>query len=160
MFCRYVRGLGSLQFTNGSSPVASKMFIFSGNSLAESKAPPLPISCFFSHPYLQWLEVIRQNGTTKGVRLSIICEGLYSYYFVIRGINKVFHVSNSLPGPSQVLEPRRQTCVQELRFGATAEDVLTLLGSPSRVFYKVILHGGPIFLRVSSKSLSIVQFSG
>lgn len=40
-------------------------------------------------------------------------------------------------GPSQVLEPRRHSCVQELRFGATAEDVLTLLGAPSRVFYKV-----------------------
>nr|CAG4643234.1 EOG090X06XP [Ilyocryptus agilis] len=110
---RYVRGLGSLQFTNGASPVASKMFIFNGNSLADSKPPPLPISCFFSHPYLQELEVIRQNGCTLGVKLSIICEG-----------------------PSQVLEPRRYSCVQELRFGATAEDVLALLGAPSRVFYK------------------------
>lgn len=72
---RYVRGLGSLQFTNGASPIASKMFIFSGNSLSESKPPSLPISCFFSHPYLQSLEVIRQNGCTSGIRLSIICEG-------------------------------------------------------------------------------------
>lgn len=40
-------------------------------------------------------------------------------------------------GPSQVLEPRRHACVQELFFGASAEDVLTLLGAPSRVFYKV-----------------------
>ena len=39
-------------------------------------------------------------------------------------------------GPSQVLEPRRHTCVQQVRFGATAEDVLTMLGAPSRVFYK------------------------
>lgn len=39
-------------------------------------------------------------------------------------------------GPSQVLEPRRHTCVQQVRFGATAEDVLTILGAPSRVFYK------------------------
>lgn len=72
---RYVRGLGSLQFTNGASPVASKMFIFSGSSMAESLPPPLPISCFFSHPYLQSLEVIRQNGSTSGIKLSIICEG-------------------------------------------------------------------------------------
>ena len=69
------KGLGSLQFSNGASPVASKMFIFNGNSLIESKPPPLPISCFFSHPYLQWLEVIRHKGSTAGVRLSIICEG-------------------------------------------------------------------------------------
>jgi len=73
----------------------------------------LPISCFFSHPYLQSLEVIRQSGFTCGVKLSLLCEG-----------------------PSQVLEPRRHSCVQELLFGASAEDVLTLLGSPSRVFYK------------------------
>ncbi|XP_057366695.1 PHAF1 protein CG7083-like [Daphnia carinata] len=110
---RCVRGLGSLQFTNGASPVASKMFIFSGNSLIDSKPPPLPISCFFSHPYLQGLEVIRHNGCTSGIKLSLICEG-----------------------PSQVLEPRRHACVQELCFGASAEDVLTLLGAPSRVFYK------------------------
>lgn len=69
------KGLGSLQFSNGASPVASKMFIFNGNSLNESKPPALPISCFFSHPYLQWLEVIRRKGCTSGVRLSIICEG-------------------------------------------------------------------------------------
>jgi len=110
---RYVRGLGSLQFTNGASPVASKMFIFNGNSLAESKPPPLPITCFFSHPYLQWLEVVRRDGRTLGVKLSVLCEG-----------------------PSQVLEPRRHTCVQELHFGASVEDVLTLLGAPSRVYYK------------------------
>nr|CAG4642540.1 EOG090X06XP [Evadne anonyx] len=110
---RYVRGLGSLQFSNGASPVASKMFIFNGNSLPDSKSPALPISCFFSHPYLQWLEVMRENGKTLGVKLSIVCEG-----------------------PSQVLEPRRHTCVQQVRFGATAEDVLTMLGAPSRVFYK------------------------
>lgn len=73
---RYVRGLGSLQFTNGASPIATKMFIFSGNSLVDSKPPSLPISCFFSHPYLQWLEVIRHNGCTSGIKLSIICEGL------------------------------------------------------------------------------------
>lgn len=72
---RYVRGLGSLQFSNGTSPVASKMFIFNGNSLPDSKAPALPISCFFSHPYLQWLEVMRENGRTLGVKLSIVCEG-------------------------------------------------------------------------------------
>nr|CAG4634808.1 EOG090X06XP [Alona affinis] len=72
---RYVRGLGSLQFTNGASPVASKMFIFNGNNLTDSKAPPLPLSCFNGHPYLGMAEVIRQNGLTSGVKLSIICEG-------------------------------------------------------------------------------------
>nr|CAG4640892.1 EOG090X06XP [Eulimnadia texana] len=110
---RYIRGLGALQFGNGVSPVASKMFIFSGSSLAETKPPQLPISCFLSHPYLQNLDVIRENGKTLGVRLSVLCEGA-----------------------SQVLEPRRQTFVHELRFGSTVQDVFSLLGSPSRIFYK------------------------
>ena len=35
-----------------------------------------------------------------------------------------------------MLEPRRHTCIQELHFGASVEDVLTLLGAPSRIFYK------------------------
>nr|CAG4641727.1 EOG090X06XP [Eurycercus lamellatus] len=108
----YHRGMGSLQFI-GVPPVATKLFIFNGNSLADSKPPPLPITCFFSHPYLESLEVIRQNGLTSGVKISIVCEG-----------------------PSQVLEPRKHSCVHELNFGASAEDVLTLLGTPSRVFYK------------------------
>lgn len=130
---RYVRGLGSLQFANGASPVASKMFIFSGNSLVDSKPPSLPISCFFSHPYLQWLEVIRHNGCTSGIKLSVICEGSNILLKLIAiEVNEFFYL-----GPSQVLEPRRFSCVQELCFGASAEDVLTLLGAPSRVFYKV-----------------------
>nr|CAG4644823.1 EOG090X06XP [Leptodora kindtii] len=113
---RYMRGLGSLQFANGSSPVASKMFIFNGNSLPDSKPPLLPISCFFSHPYLQSLEAIRRDGRTLGVKLSIICEG-----------------------PSQVLEPRRHTCIQELRFGATVQDDALFDGKYHRL-KKFVLH--------------------
>ena len=41
----YSHGLGSLQFSNGP-PVVSKLCIYTGNSLIETKAPALPISCY------------------------------------------------------------------------------------------------------------------
>ena len=102
------KGLGSLQFSNGASPVASKMFIFNGNSLNESKPPALPISCFFSHPYLQWLEVIRRKGCTSGVRLSIICEGtpitLSSHYLYFKFLNSNLAVIQLLLNCTLVLQ--------------------------------------------------------
>lgn len=137
---RYVRGLGSLQFCDGSSPVASKMSIFSGSSLADSRPPPLPMSCFFSHPYLQWLEVIRKDGLTSGIKVSLICEGdwfVVGCFSWLDGSLITLLLLYATIGPSQVIEPRRHSSVQELLFGASAEDVLTLLGAPSRVFYKV-----------------------
>ena len=43
---RYAHGLGSLQFPNGASPVVSRMCIYSGNSLLETRYQAFD-SCFF-----------------------------------------------------------------------------------------------------------------
>nr|CAG4651856.1 EOG090X06XP [Triops cancriformis] len=112
---RFVRGVASFQFPSGCSPTASRMCVFQGAQMADCKAPPLPLSCFFAHPYLQNLEVIRDNATrrTLGLRLAYVCEG-----------------------SAGVLEPKKQTVFQEVRFGQSGQDILSALGTPSRIFYK------------------------
>nr|CAG4643989.1 EOG090X06XP [Lepidurus arcticus] len=112
---RFLRGLGSFQFPSGFSPTASRMCIFQGAQLADCKAPPLPLSCFFAHPYLQNLEVIRDDlaHRTLGLRLAYVCEA-----------------------SAGVLEPKKQTIFQEIRFGQSGQDILSALGNPSRIFYK------------------------
>ncbi|XP_076336430.1 phagosome assembly factor 1 isoform X1 [Tachypleus tridentatus] len=112
---RYAHGLGSLRFPNGASPIVSKMCIYSGNSLTDTKAPSLPMSCFYNHVYLEKLDVLRENDSTVGVKLQLMTEAL---------------------GPSKLLEPQKQTVVRVIKFGDSAQDVVAALGASSKVFYK------------------------
>ncbi|CAN7940886.1 unnamed protein product, partial [Ixodes hexagonus] len=105
----------SLHFPNGTSPVVSKMSIYYGNSLKDTKPPPLPLSCFYNSTYLQSLEVLRDNSSTVGVKLTLLTEA--------------YEVSR-LTGPIE------KTLVKTIRFGDTVQDVVSALGSPSKVFYK------------------------
>lgn len=41
---RYAHGLGSLQFPNGASPVVSRMYIYTGNSLDDTRYLFCPVS--------------------------------------------------------------------------------------------------------------------
>ncbi|UYV60722.1 C16orf70 [Cordylochernes scorpioides] len=101
------QGLGGLQFPNGASPIVSKMCIYSGNNIQETRPPPLPLSSFYNHCYLDKLDVIREKGRTRGVRLHLITEVLYIL--------------------STLWCDRGDVYVQR---------VLGLIGSPSKVFYK------------------------
>ncbi|KFM58628.1 UPF0183 protein C16orf70 homolog [Stegodyphus dumicola] len=110
---RYAHGLGSLQF--GAFPVVSKMSIYSGNSLAETRAPALPNNSFCNHCYLEKLDVLREGDETIGIKLQIITEDL---------------------GANKLLEFRKQIMTKTIKFGDSAQDVTSALGSPSKVFYK------------------------
>uniref|UniRef100_T1IM16 Uncharacterized protein n=1 Tax=Strigamia maritima TaxID=126957 RepID=T1IM16_STRMM len=112
---RYAHGLAQLPFPNGASPIVSKMDIYGGNSRADTKAPPLPMSCFYNHTYLDHIDILRENNRTKGLQLHIITE-----VYV----------------PSKLLELKRQTITRTIRFGDSCEDVTGTLGAPSKVFYK------------------------
>ncbi|KAF4526399.1 hypothetical protein B566_EDAN012690 [Ephemera danica] len=109
----YAHGLGSLQFSTGSSPVVGSMSVYAGNNLGETKAPPLPICCYMNHLYLSHLEVLREDLRTKGLRLHVYTEG-----------------------PSRLLDPKKQSLTREVMFGDSCQSVLSALGAPSRVFYK------------------------
>ncbi|PNF19278.1 UPF0183 protein CG7083 [Cryptotermes secundus] len=109
----YAHGLGSLQFPNGSSPVVSRTSVYTGNNLAESRSPALPLCCYHNHLYMERAEVLRERLRTTGIRLYLFTEG-----------------------SSRLLEPRKQNLCREVLFGDTCQDVATALGAPSRVFYK------------------------
>ncbi|UYV60720.1 C16orf70, partial [Cordylochernes scorpioides] len=113
------QGLGGLQFPNGASPIVSKMCIYSGNNIQETRPPPLPLSSFYNHCYLDKLDVIREKGRTRGVRLHLITEVLCLVL-----------------GPSKMVELKKQIITREIYFGDSAQRVLGLIGSPSKVFYK------------------------
>ncbi|XP_065200197.1 PHAF1 protein CG7083 [Planococcus citri] len=116
-------GLGSLQFTTGVSPVVSKMVIYAGNNLKNCTSNdyqgiipvpvvPLPISCYHGLSYVEKALVLRDRTNTKGIQLTLHMQG------------------------SGSLRRQRITLLKDLYFGITCQDVMSLLGSPSQVFYK------------------------
>lgn len=112
----YAHGLGSLHFPNGASPVVSKMALYCGANIADSKPPPLPITCYNQQLYLESAAVMRSNGIaggTRGLRLQLYTEGSV-----------------------RVLESRKQTLSREILFGDSCQDVVSNLGAPNRVFFK------------------------
>lgn len=68
------KGLGSLQFPSGASPVVSKMLIYSGHKLNDARAPPLPPTCTHNLIHLDSLLVLRDNSRTKGLRLNLFTD--------------------------------------------------------------------------------------
>lgn len=111
---KFARGLGSLQFSGGGSPQVSKMLIYSGASLQKIQAPDMPLSCRRDQLLTDHCDVIRSNDVTHGIRLQISLACL------------------SVEGDSGASKP----VVCEVRFGASCQEVASILGAPTRVFYK------------------------
>ncbi|XP_067644084.1 PHAF1 protein CG7083 [Eurosta solidaginis] len=110
----YAHGLGSLIFLSGASPVVSKMSLYSGNNVTETRAPPLPLSCYHRQIYLESAMVLRSaNGFTRGLKLKLFTEG-----------------------SSRAMEQRRQCFTREIHFGDSCQDVAMKLGAPNRIFFK------------------------
>lgn len=109
----YAHGLGSLHFPNGSSPVVSKMALYCGGNISESRPPPLPISCYNQHLYLENATVLRNSAGTRGLKLQLYTEASV-----------------------RSMEPRKQCMTKEVLFGDSCQDVTTNLGSPNSVFFK------------------------
>ncbi|XP_040154048.1 UPF0183 protein CG7083 [Anopheles arabiensis] len=128
----YAHGLGSLHFPSGASPVVSKMVIYTGVNVLDSRPPPLPLSCYQQQLYLGAATVLRSAHGTRGLRLQLYSEGS------IRS-----------------LEPRKQCLTREIIFGDSCQDVATNLGAPSRVFFKsedkMKIHSPSAHRRVQTK---------
>ncbi|CAH0551204.1 unnamed protein product [Brassicogethes aeneus] len=116
--------LGSLQFPPGSSPLVSRMSIYSGPSLDQAVAPELPLSCYHGQLYLQKAEVIRGEGYTKGLRLILLTVPL-SIYLPRKNCNNNRRIDSS-----------KLQFERKVLLGHSAQDVATALGAPSKVFFK------------------------
>lgn len=128
----YAHGLGSLHFPSGASPIVSKMALYCGGSVADSRPPPLPLSCYNQQLYLESASVLRNSAGTRGIRLQLYTEG-----------------------SPRALEPRKQCLTREVIFGDSCQDVASNLGAPSRVFFKsedkMKIHSPSAHRRVQSK---------
>ncbi|KAK2145279.1 hypothetical protein LSH36_690g02001 [Paralvinella palmiformis] len=120
---RYAHGLGSLQFPNGASPVVSRMYIYTGASLEDTRAPPLPLSCYHGNCFLEYLEVVRERNVTVALKFHLVTEGK----------NMGASAGN---GPAKLSELRKVTCERTVKFKDTCQDVVSSLGSPSKIFFK------------------------
>lgn len=109
----YAHGMGSLHFPNGASPVVSKMGLYCGSNIAESRPPLLPLSCYKQQMYLESASIFRNRVGTRGLRLQLYTEGSV-----------------------RSMEPRKQSLAREILFGDTCQDVVSNLGAPNRVFFK------------------------
>jgi len=107
------KGLGSLQFPTGASPVVSRMLIYLGNNPNEPRAPPLPACCINNLVHLESMLVLRHDNKTKGLKLNLFTDDGRSRH----------HDS-------------RENFTAVIYFGASCQAVAGALGAPSRIFYK------------------------
>ncbi|BHF77682.1 hypothetical protein SprV_0602079100 [Sparganum proliferum] len=96
--------------------VVKRIYLFLGQNISEAKPPSqLPSSCYHGNIFLERLRVLRSGELTKKLAFDLIYQELC--------------VNPNRDPPVQ----RFSACVA---FGDTVQDVLSALGSPSRIFYK------------------------
>ncbi|CAH8631894.1 unnamed protein product [Schistosoma haematobium] len=99
-----------------SDLLATRLLIYLGSNLAEAKVPvELPSACYLQNVFLERLEVNRSVNSTTDLTLHLVAQDL--------NVN-----------PNR--EPQIRRFTRSLTFGDSVQDVLSALGSPSRVFYK------------------------
>ncbi|XP_023016363.2 PHAF1 protein CG7083 isoform X1 [Leptinotarsa decemlineata] len=111
--CGSTHNMASLQFNLGSSPLVSRMAIYCGSSLDLATAPELPLTCYHGQLYLQKAEVLRGDNYTKGLKLKLMA-----------GTN------------GRAVDSIKVQFERQVLLGQSAQDVATVLGAPSKVFYK------------------------
>lgn len=135
----FAHGLSSLHFPNGASPVVARMALYSGGDIGDTRAPPLPLSCYKQQLYLESVLVCRAKGATRGLRLQLRTEA-------------------NVRQQQQQLDARAvttQTMQREVWFGDAVQDVCSALGAPNRVFFKsedkMKIHSPSAHRRVQTK---------
>ncbi|XP_038050370.1 UPF0183 protein C16orf70 homolog [Patiria miniata] len=110
-----VHGLGSIPLPSKNSVLVSRIYIYSGSSLAESKRPAIPMSSFGGNVFCEAVEGISEDGLPVGLKFSLLTDG---------------------PGGGKSPESKHRPISKALQFGDSAQDVISALGCPSKVFYK------------------------
>ncbi|XP_022092023.1 UPF0183 protein C16orf70 homolog [Acanthaster planci] len=110
-----VHGLGSIPLPSKNSVLVSRIYIYTGSSLAESKRPPIPVSSFCGNVFCEAVEGINEDGLPVGLKFSLLTDG---------------------PGGGKSPESKHRPVTKMLQFGDSTQDVISALGCPSKVFYK------------------------
>ncbi|XP_031471350.1 UPF0183 protein C16orf70 homolog isoform X3 [Phasianus colchicus] len=109
----FAHGLASLQIPHGAT--VKRMYIYNGNSLQDTKAPLMPLSCFLGNVYAENVDVLRDGTGPSGLRLRLLTAGC---------------------GPGVLADAKMRVFERCVYFGDSCQDVLSTLGSPHKVFYK------------------------
>nr|XP_033798102.1 UPF0183 protein C16orf70 homolog isoform X8 [Geotrypetes seraphini] len=109
----YAHGLASLQIPHGAT--VKRMYIYNGNSLQDTKAPLMPPSCFLGNVYTECVDVLRDESGPLGLRLRLLTAG---------------------SGPGVLSDSKMRLSERCIYFGDSCQDVLSMLGSPHKIFYK------------------------
>jgi len=110
---KITHGIQSLHFPAGRAPLVSKISIYSGDSPNNAIAPEIPLICLNKDIFCSKLTVIRENRNTKGISLKLFMQGTY-----------------------QMDRETIQEMESELLFNDSCQDVMSVLGTPSSVYYK------------------------
>ncbi|XP_078256633.1 phagosome assembly factor 1 isoform X5 [Rhinoraja longicauda] len=110
---KFAHGLASLQIPHGAT--VKRMYIYTANSLQDTKAPMMPLSCFYGNVYAETVEVLRDPVGSLGLQLRLLTAGC---------------------GPGVLVDTKMHTFECCVYFGDSCQDVLSALGSPHKVFYK------------------------
>uniref|UniRef100_A0A5K3EQ46 UPF0183 protein CG7083 n=1 Tax=Mesocestoides corti TaxID=53468 RepID=A0A5K3EQ46_MESCO len=96
--------------------IVKRIYVFLGQNVTEAKVPlQLPAGCFHGNVFLERLLVSRSKDRTDKLCFDLVYQELCS-------------------NPS--LEPAVRRYSSSVAFGDSVQDVLSALGSPSRIFYK------------------------
>ncbi|XP_028307244.1 phagosome assembly factor 1 isoform X1 [Gouania willdenowi] len=95
--------------------MVKRMHIYTGNNLQETKAPAMPLACFFGNIYAESVDVLRDAAGPVGLKLRLITAGC---------------------GVGVMADSKVKVFEKNIYFGNSCQDVLAALGSPHKVFYK------------------------
>lgn len=110
---KITHGIQSLHFPAGRAPLVSKISIYSGDSPNNAIAPEIPLICLNKDIFCSKLKVFRDTRNTKGISLKLFMQGTY-----------------------QTDRETIQEMDAELKFNDSCQDVMSVLGTPSSVYYK------------------------
>ncbi|KAL6080297.1 hypothetical protein STEG23_010418 [Scotinomys teguina] len=137
----FAHGLASLQIPHGAT--VKRMYIYSGNSLQDTKAPAMPLSCFLGNVYAESVDVLRDGTGPSGLRLRLLAAALAVLELLDQtGLELrsacLCLLSTGIKGcgPGVLADAKMRVFERSVYFGDSCQDVLSMLGSPHKVFYK------------------------
>ncbi|XP_065830396.1 phagosome assembly factor 1-like [Oscarella lobularis] len=96
------------------SRVVSRLYIYSGTNWKLPSSPEIPLCRYNSHCFADKIEVMACDGRLEGLRVTLLSGvPIGSGIELTKGVSEV-----------------------DVKFGSTCQEVMRMLGSPSKVYYK------------------------
>ncbi|VDD74212.1 unnamed protein product [Mesocestoides corti] len=116
--------------------IVKRIYVFLGQNVTEAKVPlQLPAGCFHGNVFLERLLVSRSKDRTDKLCFDLVYQGKCQKASVSWPIN-CSGFSRHFRSVRLVERPAVRRYSSSVAFGDSVQDVLSALGSPSRIFYK------------------------